>query len=878
MERVYREGRAAADRRSRGAGLRFRVGALRDLTLTAVIEHGRALGLGNPTKGGGMGGWTNDASWALGSLRRSPGFTAMTVATLALGIGATTAIFSVVRGVLLEPLPYDRPDDLTVVWGRLTERNVENFPMSPPDFADLRASTTVFDDLGAVVTFDQSLVSADAEAVQVPVGGVTPNLFELLGVRPLLGRAFTEADAAPNDPTLQPGDPGFLNAAGILSHALWQQRFGGDPTVLGRVVEVGGGPVEVVGILPEGFRLHLPRVSNTVSDPALWTALQIDYGAAPRNNVFLQVIGRLRPGASVEQAQAEADRLAEDLRARFASKQSTGYEFAVRSLHGELVAPVRPVILALMGAVALVLLISCANVSNLLLVRGSRREREVAVRAAVGGDRMRILRQMLFESTFLALGGAALGAALAWAGIRVLVALRPDHLPRIDEIALDGGILAFAVGVGLASSVVFGLVPALRGSRARLATALKDRGRTAEGGSARRLRNGVVVAEVALSTVLLVGAGLMVRSFAELRDVEPGYRPDGVLTFSVPVPFAGYPDPAARARLLDELQARLASLPGVERAAAIFPLPLDEVAFNGRWGTAEAEVDPTRFRQADFAMVLPGYFEAAGTRVEEGRAFTAADQADSSAVVVIDRALADQAFPDGGAVGGRILARVVDPERASWFEVVGVVESQRHTSLVDEGRGTIFFTDRFVGSFASAWLIRTSGGDPVTLAGDARRAVAAIDPDLPLADVRPFRGVVDDAMADTRFALVLLTAFGVLALLLAAVGLYGVLAYVVRQRRAEIGVRLAFGAATSGIVALVLRQGMALAAVGVALGVVAGGLTMGLLESLLVGVPASDPATFAGAAAAFLVVAALASTVPAIRASRVDPVEALREE
>lgn len=876
MERVYREGRAAAD--AAGAGLRFRLGAFWDLGKTAAAEHARALGLGTRTGGGGMAGWLEDAGWALGSLRRSKGFALMTMGILALGIGATTAIFSVVQGVLLRPLPYDRPDELAIVWGRLTTRNVERFPVSPPDFLDVREASPAFAEVGAVVTFQQSLVSADADAVQVPVAGTSANFLELLGVRPLLGRGFTEADAAPNDPTLQPGQPGFLNAAGLLSHSLWQQRFGGDPSVVGRIVEVGGGPMEIVGVLPEGLRLHLPRGSNAVSEPALWTAMQLDYAAAPRNNVFLQVVARLRPGASVAQAQADADRLAEDLRGRFESKAATGYEFAVRSLHDELVAPVRPVILALMGAVGLVLLIACANVSNLLLVRGSRREREVAVRAAVGGGRFRIFRQMALESLVLALGGAAAGTALAWAGIRTLVSLRPDHLPRIDEVGLDPGILAFAVAVALASSVVFGLVPALRNSRAQLATALKDRGRTAESRSARRLRNVVVVAEVALSTVLLVGAGLMMRSFDELRSVEPGYRPDGVLTFSVPVPFARYPDPAARARLLDDLQGRLSAIPGVEQAAAVFPLPLGEAAFNGRWGTADAEADPSLFRQADFAMVLPGYFEAAGTRLEEGRGFSPADQADSAAVVVIDRVLADQAFPGGGAVGGRILARVVDPENASWFDVVGVVEPQRHTSLVDEGRGTVFFTDRLVGSFASAWVVRTSGGDPTAVAAAARRAVSEIDPDLPMADTRPFQAVVDDAMADTRFALVLLTAFGGLALVLAGFGLYGVLAYVVRQRRAEIGVRLAFGAAAAGIVALVLRQGMGLAVVGVATGLLAGALLTGLLESLLVGVPAGDPLTFGAAAGAFLVVAALACLLPAVRASHVNPVDALREE
>jgi putative ABC transport system permease protein len=526
----------------------------------------------------------------------------------------------------------------------------------------------------------------DGDPVQVPVGGATPNLFGLLGVRPVPGRDFVESDAAPTDPNVQPGDPAFVNNSAILSHSLWQQRSGGDPSVVGRIIEVGGAPTEAVGVLPSGFQLLLPSVSNTVAAPALWTAMRIDFENAPRDDVFLQVVGRLGPGIGA--AHAQADQLAARLRETYPVKASNGRELSVVPLRAALVAPVRPVLLALMAAVGRVLVITCANVSNLLLVRGSRREREVAIRAAVGGSRWRILRQLPPESGLLAIGGAVLGTLFAWFGTQLLLALRPDHLPRLDQVGLDANILAFAVAAAAVSSLVFGLVPALQGSRIHLALALKDRGPTSDARAQRSLRNGVVVAEVALSTVPLIGAGLMVRSFSELRNVEPGYDPSGVLTLSVPVPFARYPNPAERAEMLEALRARLASAPGVVSASSVFPLPLDDVASNGRWETSGAQGDPTLFRQAEFAMMAPDYFETTGTRLEEGRDLTRAEHADRAGVVVIDRTLADLAYPGESAVGRQILAQVVHSDQAEFFEIVGVVEAQRHTSLVDEGRGT----------------------------------------------------------------------------------------------------------------------------------------------------------------------------------------------
>jgi putative ABC transport system permease protein len=843
--------------------------------INALAERLHALRMRGSGRGGGMDGFGRDVRYALRSLGRDRGFTALAVATLALGIGANTAIFSVVRAVVMAPLPYDEPERLVFVWSRMDSRDVTHFPHSPPDYRDLRESTRSIEELAAVFSFRQALTPPDGEPVQVTTVGVTPNLLRTLRVQPALGRDLVEADALPAAPGAQPGDPDFVNTVALLDHDAWQERFGGDPEVVGRIVDLGANPTEIVGVLPAGFRLHLPEDANVPPRADVWIAARFDYDNALRNNVFLQLVGRLAPGATLEQARAEAERFSADLRERNAFWQTAGYGLDVEPLHAEVVGDVRPVLLALQAAVGLVLLIACANVSNLLLVRGGRRSREVAVRAAMGASRFRILRQMMAETVLLAFGGAAVGVVVALVGIDVLLGLRPDSLPRVDQVGLDRTVLGFTGAVALIASLACGSWPAVQGSRARLAESLKDRGRTGETRSQRGLQSGVIVSEVALSTVLLVAAAVMVRGFVALQQVEPGYRPEGVLTFSVPVPGARYPTAAERDRLHEALDRRLGAIPGVERAAAVFPLPLGGQDFNGRWGLEEAESDPSAYQQTKYVAVSPGYFEAAGTRFVEGRPFSAAEHADSAAVVVIDRTLADKAFPGESALGRRILSRVITAD-AVWFEVVGVVEAQRHTSLTD-GRETLFFTNRYVGGFANTWLLRTRG-DPLALAGAARAAVRDVDATLPVSEVRTFDTYLDDALAPTRFALVLLTAFGGLAVALAAVGLYGVLAYTVGQRRREIGLRMAFGAERRGILGLVLRQGLVLVAIGIAVGTTAAWALGGVMERLLVDARSADALTYVGVAALFLTLSAAACIVPALRASRVDPAVTLRSE
>ena len=888
MRGAFRAG--AADRRAGIERLRFSIGAMWNVVWNGVAERlrpgvrdpdtvvGSLLPLdGSSGGGGGMEGWIKDGRYAWRTLRRDPGFTLVAALTLALGIGASTAIFSVVRTVLLAPLPYEDPQELALIWSEMRNRDVLHFVSSPPDFMDLREQADLFEEIGAVFSFQQPLTDPGTDPAQVGVGMVTDNFFDLLGVSPVLGRDFEPEDAIPNEAGVQPGQPGALPIITILSHGLWEQRYGADPAVIGRVVSLGGAPAEVVGVMPEGFELLLPATATSASqDVDIWAAARIDYPSAPRNNVFLLPLGRLRDGVTPEQAQAQVDRIAARFRESDPIKASADYNLRVEPLHRDLTAGVRPILLALLGTVFFVLLIACANVANLLLVRASRRDRELAVRAALGGTRRRLIRQMLLESVMLAGLGALGGVVLANFGIRLLPLLQPGDLPRVGEVGIDGTVLAVTALAALSAALVFGLVPALQSSGTALGDSLKDRGTASPSPTRRFLQNGVVVAEVALSVVLLIGAGLMVRSFNELNRVEPGYATDDVLTFSLALPPGQYPDAEEREVLMDRLQEGIEAIPGVLRASSAFPLPLSGTAFNGRFGPEEAIADPEAFGQADYRSVRLGFFEAMGTRLLEGRVLNEADHAEGAARVVVDQVLADRLWPGESAVGRTFLVRAITPEPVP-VEVVGVVEHQRSQDLARVGMPTVFFTDRYMGTFAGSWAVRT-GVDPSSLVPRIRDVVAEVDPDLPMADVQTMGAYVDEAMAPTRFALTLIGIFGLMALVLASVGLYGVLSYVVRQRTAEIGVRMAFGAEGGSITRLVVGQGLGLTVIGVAAGVGAAfGLT-GFLESLMVGISPTDPITFGGISLLFVAVAAVACYVPARRAARLDPVSALRED
>ncbi len=833
----------------------------------------------------------NDLRFAFRSLRKSPAFALTAVATIALGIGASTAIFSVVNAVLLRPLPYSDQARLVTIWGDLTARNVTDFPMPPGDLYDLRQQGTLFEQTAAIVTFRQPIRGDDGESELIAAAGITTNFFQTLGARVVQGRDFQESDGTPQPqppqaPPAAPAAPGggFVAAAprppplptyAVLSHGFWQRRFGGDPAIVGKRIQLGNQSAEVIGVLEPNFEVLFPAAVSVERRPDVYTSLRIDLENASRVNVFLRVVGRMKPGVTVDQAQAQVNTLVLDLRKRFPIKETAGLRWRVEPMHADLIADVRPTIVALMGAVIFVLLIACANVANLLLVRASVRERELAVRAALGGSRGQLIRQMLVESLTLAGLGAVIGLGLAWAGIRLLLAIGPDNLPRLDYVAIDPIVLGFTALATVLAAAFFGLVPALRASRVDIADILRTGGRNAGLAGGRRLSSMVVAAEVALAFVLLVGSGLMIRSFIAIHRADPGYDPKGVFTFFLPN--LARPTPEARAAFVQQLTERLSGLPGVTAVSAVSPLPLDGQTSNVRWGPEAAASDPTLFQQANLHVVQPGYFEAMRTKLVAGRTFAAADNVAGRHLVVVDTRLAQKAFPGQAAVGKQILMRTGGPE-AEPFQIIGVVGHQRHETVAADGRETVFLPDGFFNFGATGrWVVRTSG-DPLQLAGPVRAAIRELDRSLAVTDLQPMQALVDRARAPTRFALVLIGVFATIAVVLAAVGLYGVLSTTVRQRTSEIGVRMAFGADRGSILRLIVGQGLKLSAIGVVLGVVAAAGLTRMMSSMLVGVGATDPMTFGGMALLFLGLATLACWIPARRAAGLDPNVALRDE
>lgn len=829
-----------------------------------------------------MASFFRDLTLAFRSLRRQPAFALTAILTVALGIGAVSAIFSVVNAVLLRPLPYAEADRLGTVWSDLRNRNVVDFPLPPGDFYDLRETMTLIEDAAAItVTFRQTIGGdGQGEPEQVSAAAVTTNFLRLLGHRVHVGRDFVEEDATPQpDPPAAgaeaPPDAPPLPTMVIVSYEMWQRRYGGDEAIVGRSIELGNGRADVVGVLAPGFEVLFPPGTNVDARPDILFANRVNFETSSRNNVSMRVVARLKPGVSFAQAQAELDRLSADLRARFPIKETSNMNLRVEPMHEDLVADVRPEITALMGAVVFVLLIACANVANLLLVRASARERELAVRAAVGGSRWHITRQLVAESLVLAACGGLAGLLLARAGMAALVRLSPDGLPRVEGVSLDGTVIGVAAAASLAAALIFGVLPAWKATRPSVIDALRSGGRLAGGTSGRWLRDGAVVAEVALAFVLLVGAGLMIRTFVALRTTDPGFDPGGVLTFLIQNNRAEGVD--GRRVFQQSMLERLKAIPGVTGATSAGPFPLDGGNSLARYGPLDAAADATRFQQAHAHFVQPGYFAFARTPVVAGRAFTAEDNRPEARVIIIDDLMAARLFPAGDGVGRRMLARVTTPEPET-FEVVGVSRHQRHETMMQPGRESMYFPDGYA-QFGAAfrWAVRTSG-DAASMASVVRQAMSEQDPRLIMTEVRTWRSYVDEHLAPTRFVLTLIGVFAGVAAVLAVIGLYGVLATNVRQRTTEIGVRMAFGATAGRILAQVIGQGLRLSLAGIALGIVAAAALGRVMTGLLVGVSATDPATFATMALAFGIVAAAAAWLPARRAAALDPNVALRDE
>jgi putative ABC transport system permease protein len=787
-----------------------------------------------------------DIRYALRQLRKAPGFTAVAVATLALGIGANTAMFSLVRGVLLRPLPYPQSE-------RLVTTN-----LSLPDFEDLRRAATVFDET-AVWASNLYQLGGEGGAQQVRGAIVSDRFFPMLGGA-ALGRALSAADAR--------------DKVVVLGHGLWARRFAGDPAVVGRVVRLSGESYTVIGVMGPEFQFPSAQFD-------LWVPLEGAMAAAPaqlqnRNLRIFRALGRLAPGVTLAQAQGQVDGIAARLAKEHpATNEGIGITFA--PIYTQLVGGVRTALLVLMGVVALVLLIASANVANLLLARAKSREREIAIRTALGAGRGRLVRQLLTESLLLAGAGSAIGVLLARWLLDVLPALAADVVPRMASVRIDTAVLAFTATVAVATGLLFGLAPAWQASRLEAAHGLREGGRGSSGPAARRLRAGLTAAEVALALVVLVGAGLLVQSLARLLRVDAGFVADGLLTFHVQMAAgpAARP-PAQRAALAGQIVDRVSRIPGVQAAGGGTGLPpVTPQRGTGFVAEGVAESAPEA-RRAYFMAVTPGYFRALGTPLREGRAFTDRDGEGAPEVVVLNRSLARRLYGSEPAVGRRI--RLVNPgEGEGWRTVVGVVGDVRYSGLDDPGEATVY-TPFAQTPFLWTYVMVRTAGPPMALARAVSEAVAAVDPGLEAAALKPMSEVVAETVMQPRFNVVLLSAFAGLALLLAAVGIYGVVSYSVAQRTKEIGIRMALGADRGDVLRLVTGEGLRLASAGVAVGLVGAAAATRVMASLLFEVHATDAATYAAAAGFLLAVALAASAVPAWRATRVAPVSALRAE
>ncbi len=819
-----------------------------------------------------------DFVYAARTLRSSPAFAAGAVLTLALGIGASTAIFSVADAVLLRPLPYKDPARLVYACDDLKKRNVYDYFWSTPDYLDLRnhASQTL-EDVAGMFTFRAILPHEDGTPEEIAWAAITPNTFRLLGAHVILGRDFNEGDGSPqpaaaNGATTPPGQT--LPTMAILSQEYFQRRFGGNPAILGHPIAKNSNTI-VVGVVQRGVELLFRPDKNMERKPEVWTAARLTPGG-PRIVLSWRLIARLRPGVSLARAQAQADSVAAQSRAEDSTWQGADLRVRLEPMQQYLTSQARPAILALMGAVIFLLLIACSNVANLFLVRASLRGRDLAVRTAMGASWLRLARQSLAEALLVAGLGSVLGFGLAWIGVHNLLAIAPANLPRLDVIGINPAALAFSMSAGVAAALLFGLAPVLRAARPDIAQVLRASGRASGLAGGSRIRNAVAAAEVALCFVLLVGAGLMFRSFLALQKIDPGFDARGVLTFRAT---GGRPGntPEARAASVRQIHDVLASIPGVESVTAANVLPLTGTFTPYRWGREDALHDESKYQAFDVETVLPGYFASMRTAIVAGREFNESDNKPESRRIIIDETLAAKAFPNGGAVGQRLLSRfrTTAPE---WFEIVGVAAHQRMTSLAERGREQGYLPDGFWGHrFVTAWAVRAHG-DPALYAGAIRGALAKFDRTLLVGDMQAMDTIVTHAQAGARFSLLLIGAFAVIAALLAAVGLYSVLSTVVGQRTAEIGVRMALGAEPSGIFGLMIGYGLRLSAAGIAAGVLAALLLTRAMTSMLVGIQPADPLTYSGMIAFFLFITVLAAWIPARRAASLDPLAALRQE
>jgi putative ABC transport system permease protein len=804
-----------------------------------------------------------DLRYGFHMLWKSPGFTLVALLALALGIGANTFIFSVVNALLLRPLPFPDSDRITSILAKDPDTGMLYSAYSLPNFEDIRDRNQVFEQVVALNMSTEFLRSGD-EPERLRGAKVSADLFPLLGVKPLLGRTFSSEEE-------RSGSGNFI----VLSYDLWQRRFNSDPNIINQNLVIGSQPTTVLGIMPEGFKF--PVGARQID---FWMPLISSIPPAARSArgaVYLGLFARLKPNVTLVQAQVEMDLIAKNLATQY-PEANTGLNIVAVSTHERLVGKIRPALLVLLGAVALVLLIACANVANLLLARASVRQKEIAIRTAIGATRWRVVRQLLTESLLLSILGGAAGVLLAFWAIELLISSNPANLPRVAEIELDKYVLLFTIGLTTLTGLFFGLAPALQASRTDLNESLKDGMRESSGGIKRnRTRSALVITEIALSLILLVGATLLFQSLRRVLAVSPGFEPDNVLTADVSVSTDKYPERAQRAAFYREALERIRALPGVESAGIVYPLPLGGNFESYTFDIAgQPPFPPGQQPSADRRVVSPDYFRTMSTPVRKGRAFGAQDQANATPVMIVNDAFVRRFFPGEEVVGKRIIPG--EGRKPVTREIVGVVGSIRHEGLDVEPTPEYYIPYEQASVDDMTVVARTTTGNPTSIATPLRDVIRTMDKDQPVYNIRPMTQLVSDSVAQRRFNLVLLGGFAMLALVLAGIGTYGVMSYSVAQRTREIGVRIALGAQSRDVLKMVLSHALVLTAIGLALGLVGAFALTRFLVTLLFEVKPTDLTTFAIVSIVLGAVAITACLILARRATKVDPLVALRYE
>lgn len=792
-----------------------------------------------------------DLAYALRSWRRRPGPLAAAIGALALGIGASTAVFSVVSGVLLKPLPYDHPERIVMIWQDMRARGgPEREWASPGHFVDWRDKASVVEHVGAVRGWQPNLTDV-AEPERLRGAAVSAGYFGALGVPPALGRVFSADDDRPGGPPIA-----------VLSHTVWTRRFGSDPSIVGRAISIDGQPVTIVGVMPASFR-------PPIIEAEIWSPLRVNSADAPYGMIVLQVLGRLKPGVTLPQAQAAMQALL--THAEQQDPEQQGARIALVPLHDDMVGRVKPVLMVLTGAVGLVLLIACANVASLLLARASERVREITIRVALGATRGQIVRQLLTESLLLSLTGGMIGAWLAWWSVHALVSAAPAAAPRLRDVTLDLTAVAFAAAISIGSALLSGLAPALAASRTQLTSALRNGGRESTGGS--RMRSAMVIAEVTVAMILVVGAALLVRSLVALQRVDLGFSTDHVLTASIAPSRGMYRGEEAMRQLYTQILDRAARLPGVEAAAitTILPLSGSDTDFSFSIIGHAPPASPAERPIGWFRIVTPQYFQVMGMRIVQGRAIAREDGPDAPKVVVVNETLARRHWGRESPLGARL------DVNGDLITIVGIVGDVHHRGPSTPPEAEMYFPHTQLQP-RGGWIVLRTRDNPATVVAPLRQAIREINPNLPLAQVAPTSRLVERALAEPRFLAAVLSGFSALAAALALVGIYSVLSFSVSRRVREIGVRMALGAERGSVVALVLRQSLVLVGAGLLAGGVLSVLLSRVLRTLLFEVKPGDPATIVGMAVLVALAGLVASYAPARRASRIDPIVALRDE